>query len=139
MRISDLSKELGVGSKEVMEFLKAKGLDYSSHFNSVNPDEERMIRDKFGSGQITGQDDDSKKSVTTIRRSGIRRERSFIPHSERDVAEEGDPFKSLDGKEKTAGDSEEKQPESSEGSVAKGDDKKLADSEIGRASCWVRV
>ena len=132
MRISDLSKELGVGSKEVMEFLKAKGLDYSSHFNSVNPDEERMIRDKFGSGQITGQDDDSKKSVTTIRRSGIRRERSFIPHSERDVAEEGDPFKSLDGKEKTAGDSEEKQPESSEGSVAKGDDKKLADSEAGK-------
>ncbi|HOB71579.1 MAG TPA: translation initiation factor IF-2 N-terminal domain-containing protein, partial [bacterium] len=97
MRISLLSKEIGVGSKEIMEFLKSKGLDYSSHFNVLNPDEEKLVREKFSSGlPVAEAEDDSKKTVTTIRRSGAQRQRSFIPHSQRESAEEGALFKNLD-------------------------------------------
>lgn len=97
MRISLLSKEIGVGSKEIIEFLKSKGLDYSSHFNVLNPDEERLVREKFSSGSVMSEnEDDTKKSVTTIRRSGAQRQRSFIPHSQRESAEEGALFKNLD-------------------------------------------
>ncbi|HSW59611.1 MAG TPA: translation initiation factor IF-2 N-terminal domain-containing protein, partial [bacterium] len=99
MRISLLSKEIGVGSKEIIEFLKSKGLDYSSHFNVLNPDEERLVREKFSSGSAPSQaEEDAKKSVTTIRRSGAQRQKSFIPHSQRESVEEGALFKSLDGK-----------------------------------------
>lgn len=97
MRISDLSKEIGVGNKEVVDFLNSKGFEYSSHFKSINPDEERLVRDHFASVQAKEAGEDDSKKTVTIRRSGAKRERSFIPHSERETIEEGsDPFKNLD-------------------------------------------
>ncbi|HQJ59634.1 MAG TPA: translation initiation factor IF-2 N-terminal domain-containing protein, partial [bacterium] len=120
MRISLLSKEIGVGSKEIIEFLKSKGLDYSSHFNVLNPDEERLVREKFSSGSVMSEnEDDTKKSVTTIRRSGAQRQRSFIPHSQRESTEEGALFKNLDDNAK-AGSSE--QGSSDEKSTVEGKD-----------------
>jgi len=81
MRISDLSKEIGVTSKDIMEFLKTKKIIYTSHFNSVNPDEEQIVREKFSSGK-----DESPKPATTIIRTG-KRKRNFIPLDERAEAE----------------------------------------------------
>ena len=86
MRISDLSKEIGVSSKEVMDFLKTKGITYTSHFNSVNPDEEQIVREKFSAGKGEGREE-SKPATTIIRRSG-KRKRSFIPLDERAEVEE---------------------------------------------------
>ena len=87
MRISDLSKEIGVSSKEIMDFLKTKGITYTSHFNSVNPDEEQIVREKFSSGKDKDQEE-SKPATTIIRRSGRKRKRSFIPLDERAEVEE---------------------------------------------------
>lgn len=86
MRISDLSKEIGVSSKEIMAFLKTKGITYTSHFNSVNPDEEQIVREKFSKGKDAGGED--SKPATTIIRNRTRRKRSFIPPEERAEVEE---------------------------------------------------
>jgi len=81
MRISDLSKEIGVTSKDIMEFLKTKKIIYTSHFNTVNPDEEQLVKEKFSSGK--NEDQGSPKSATTIIRRSGKRKRSFIPLDER--------------------------------------------------------
>ena len=86
MRISDLSKEIGVSSKEIMDFLKTKGITYTSHFNSVNPDEEQIVREKFSTGKDA--DGEDSKPATTIIRNRTRRKRSFIPPEERAEVEE---------------------------------------------------
>lgn len=89
MQISKLSKEIGVTSKEVMEFLKTKGFDYSSHFKALNPDEERLVRDHFQSDKE--DDAESKSKTVIIRKGGTPRRQRYVPHEERDSAEDGYP------------------------------------------------
>lgn len=98
MRISDLSKEIGKTNKEVMDFLKSIGSEYSSHFKTVNPDEEKLVRDHFSgnkktSAPVAGNEDTSPKTVTTLIRKSGARQKSFIPHDQRDSAESATFFK----------------------------------------------
>lgn len=48
MKVSDLSKELNVQSKEVLEFLREKGFDYGSAAKKISEEEVAMVRAKFG-------------------------------------------------------------------------------------------
>ncbi|HDT11867.1 MAG TPA: GTP-binding protein, partial [bacterium] len=113
MRISELSKELGVTSKEVINFLKEIGSSPTNHFCSVNSDEEQRVREKFSSGDNSGgsssrtvlvrkkADDSSEKvaAATTIIRRGNKRKRNFIPEDEREELEKNQPFDSLKSSE----------------------------------------
>ncbi|HNW82224.1 MAG TPA: translation initiation factor IF-2 [bacterium] len=107
MRISDLSKEIGKTNKEVIDFLKSKGSEYTSHFNMVNSDEEKLVRDHFSSGTkktagITATDDPSSKTVTTLIRKSGARQKSFIPHDQRESTENRPFFKNESEMETTA-------------------------------------
>ncbi len=126
MRISELSKELGVKNKEVLNFLKEIGSDHSNHFCSLNPDEERRVREKFSSGKGDAKSTSdsvksgsggtpSKSATTIIRRGAATRKRSFIPEDEREKIAESAPFDSLKDVENIKSDDESSvEPESPE-------------------------
>jgi translation initiation factor IF-2 len=113
MRINDLSKELGVTNKEIIAFLKEIGSESKHHSNSINPDEEQRVREKFESKESKAasapktmilrkkedapdrSESDESSSATTIIRRGSKRKRSFIPEDERERIAESQPFDSL--------------------------------------------
>lgn len=47
IRVHELAGELGRQNKEVMEFLKAKGVDIKSHMSSIDEPYIAMVKDKF--------------------------------------------------------------------------------------------
>ncbi len=47
-RISELSGELNVTNKEIIDFLKAHNVEVASHMNSVDEDVIKMVNDHFG-------------------------------------------------------------------------------------------
>ncbi|MDO4339860.1 MAG: translation initiation factor IF-2 N-terminal domain-containing protein, partial [Eubacteriales bacterium] len=47
VRVHELAGELGRQNREVMEFLKAKGVDVKSHMSSIDEPYIAMVRDKF--------------------------------------------------------------------------------------------
>ncbi|MCK5808093.1 translation initiation factor IF-2 [bacterium] len=89
MRISDLATELGLQSKEIMDFLRKEfGGDYKSHFKGLNDSEESSIRSRFKGGVLTAKEPKAAKK-TLIRKRGAKR--SFIPSDERVEVEETTP------------------------------------------------
>lgn len=48
MRVNELSKELGRTNKEVLAFLKEKGVDGITHSSNVTPEQAQMVRKHFG-------------------------------------------------------------------------------------------
>ena len=47
IRVHELAKELGRQNKEVIEFLKAKGLDIKSHMSNIEEEYAAMAKEKF--------------------------------------------------------------------------------------------
>lgn len=47
MIVNDLSKELGVKNKEIVDYLKSKGFKVSSHMQTVTDEMIEIVRDKF--------------------------------------------------------------------------------------------
>ncbi|HOW50451.1 MAG TPA: translation initiation factor IF-2 [bacterium] len=48
MRISEIAKDLGRSSKELMEFLNEQGASYKNAANGITPEEESLLRKTFG-------------------------------------------------------------------------------------------
>ena len=70
VRVHELAKELGRQNREVIEFLKAKGVDVKSHMSNLEEPQIAMVKDKFakmGKGQITKVDTPKteEKTITT--------------------------------------------------------------------------
>ena len=47
IRVHELAKELGKQNKEVIEFLKANGVDVKSHMSNLAQPQAAMVREKF--------------------------------------------------------------------------------------------
>ena len=47
IRVHELARELGRQNKEIMEILKAKGVDVKSHMSCVEEPYVSMIKEKF--------------------------------------------------------------------------------------------
>ena len=54
MRVNELSKELGRTNKEVLAFLKEKGVDGITHSSNVTSEQAQMVRNHFGSSGAGG-------------------------------------------------------------------------------------
>ncbi|MEE9251845.1 MAG: translation initiation factor IF-2 N-terminal domain-containing protein, partial [Thermodesulfobacteriota bacterium] len=54
IRVYDLSKELGVSNKEVMELAVKIGIRVKSHSSSISDEEARRIKDNLGSLRSNG-------------------------------------------------------------------------------------
>ncbi len=54
MRVNELSKELGRTNKEVLAFLKEKGVDGITHSSNVTPEQAQMVRNHFGASGAGG-------------------------------------------------------------------------------------
>jgi translation initiation factor IF-2 len=52
-RISELSGELNVSNKEIIDFLNAHNVEVSSHMNSVDEDAIKMVNEHFGKKKAT--------------------------------------------------------------------------------------
>ncbi len=50
MRINEIAKEIGMASKMVIDFLNENGASYKNAASNMTPDEEALVRKKFGSG-----------------------------------------------------------------------------------------
>ena len=61
MKVSDLSKELNVQSKEVLEFLREKGFDYGSAAKKISEEEIAMVRARFSGADNTKSEKAEKK------------------------------------------------------------------------------
>ncbi|MGI6093872.1 MAG: translation initiation factor IF-2 [Lachnospiraceae bacterium] len=48
LRVHELAKELDKTNKEVLDFLKSKGVELKSHMSSLEDDHEKMVRNHFG-------------------------------------------------------------------------------------------
>lgn len=48
MRVYELAQEMGRQNKEVMEFLKSKGVDVKSHMSNVEEEYVHMTKEKMG-------------------------------------------------------------------------------------------
>ena len=82
MRISDLAIDLGLQSKEIMDFLRKEfGGEYKSHFKGLNDSEESAVRSSCTDGVLTSKPI-KKVSKTIIRKKGARHR--FIPSDERE-------------------------------------------------------
>lgn len=47
LRVHELARELGRQNKEVIEFLKSKGIDVKSHMSMVDEPAISIVRDRF--------------------------------------------------------------------------------------------
>ena len=47
-RINELSGELNVSNKEIIDFLKAHNVEVASHMNTIDEDAIKMVNDHFG-------------------------------------------------------------------------------------------
>ena len=61
MIVNDLSKELGVKNKEIVDYLKSKGFKVSSHMQTVTDEMIEIVRDRFDKKTSESQ---SKEVVT---------------------------------------------------------------------------
>ena len=50
VRVYELAKELNVSNKEVLDFLKSKNVDLTSHMSNVEDEHVRMVREHFKKG-----------------------------------------------------------------------------------------
>ena len=48
IRIHELAKELNIENKELLDYLAGKKIEGKSHMSSLEPDQEKMIREAFG-------------------------------------------------------------------------------------------
>ena len=53
VRVYELAKELNVSNKEVLDFLKSKNIDLTSHMSTVEDDHARMVRANFKKGNVS--------------------------------------------------------------------------------------
>ena len=53
VRVYELAKELNVSNKEVLDFLKSKNIDLTSHMSNVEDTQAEKIREKF---KMTGKE-----------------------------------------------------------------------------------
>ena len=47
IRVHELAREIGRQNREVIEFLKQKGMDVKSHMSAVDDAYARLVKDKF--------------------------------------------------------------------------------------------
>ena len=55
VRVYELAKELNVSNKEVLDFLKSKNIDLTSHMSNVEDEHVRMVRENFKKGNVSAQ------------------------------------------------------------------------------------
>ena len=55
VRVYELAKELNVSNKEVLDFLKSKNVDLTSHMSNVEDEHVRMVREHFKKGNSSAQ------------------------------------------------------------------------------------
>jgi translation initiation factor IF-2 len=65
IKIYELAKELDRSSKDIISFLKEKGIEVKSHMNSIEDDVVRMVRDKYQAQNPTKANEPAKKVETT--------------------------------------------------------------------------
>ena len=53
VRVYELAKELNVSNKEVLDFLKSKNIDLTSHMSTVEDDHAQMVRANFKKGNVS--------------------------------------------------------------------------------------
>ncbi len=63
IKIYELSKELGVGNKEVIKFLNDKGINVTSHMNALEDDVADQVRQAFAPAARTKETAAEKKTV----------------------------------------------------------------------------
>lgn len=56
VRVYELAKELNVSNKEVLDFLKSRHIDLTSHMSNVEDDHVRMVRENFKKGNVSAQE-----------------------------------------------------------------------------------
>ena len=80
IRVCELAKELGRQNREVIEVLKANGVDVKSHMSRLEEPCVRMIKEKFlqmGKEQIT-KVENSRTEEKTVHRS-LKQKRQRLP------------------------------------------------------------
>ena len=53
VRVYELAKELNVSNKEVLDFLKSKNIDLTSHMSTVEDAHAQMVRANFKKGNVS--------------------------------------------------------------------------------------
>ena len=56
LRVHELARELGRQNKEVIEFLKSKGIDVKSHMSMVDEPAISIVRDRFKKNNNRGKE-----------------------------------------------------------------------------------
>ena len=73
VRVYELAKELNVSNKEVLDFLKSKNIDLTSHMSNVEDEHVRMVRENFKKGNVSAQSSGAGKQG-----EGDRPKKKFI-------------------------------------------------------------
>ena len=91
LRVHELARELGRQNKEVIEFLKSKGIDVKSHMSMVDEPAISIVRDRFKKNNNRGKEHIAKldtpkteeKVVTAIKLRHLKRKKilsAFFMH-----------------------------------------------------------
>lgn len=108
-KVQDLSKELGVPSKLVMDVARSIGITLRSHTSAMSQEEAKKIKDKVQGSKKNGQPSDQKESSDIV-------ERVFRSESGEEVVERRSRNLIIRKKKKV-----ESGPESQEGYTAEGE------------------
>ena len=70
MRISDVAKDLGKTSKEVLDVLQKNNIEGKTHSSSISEDQTAMVKKAFGGNQTSGEskpaEGEHKKKLTAV-------------------------------------------------------------------------
>ena len=71
IRVYELAKEVNKTNKEVLDFLKSKNIELTSHMSNVDETHANMVRDTYKKGNKTAQEGNSPAKQEEKDYSGI--------------------------------------------------------------------
>ena len=89
LRVHELARELGRQNKEVIEFLKSKGIDVKSHMSMVDEPAISIVRDRFKKNNNRGKEHiaklDTPKTEEKVVKANLEGEKAETPKKKKNI------------------------------------------------------